>query len=566
MKNIKNIISLFLLLAVMMGCEKDGDKIYLYGHEDGNLTATEAKVVLSQEKNTELVLSLVWSKSTLSVSHPDMSAPDIETIYVQASTQSDFSSSVVESPESNLSRSYTGAELNTLAKNLNVVADVATPLYFRIRSSVGNNMESLYSNVVSVEVTSFDIDMSLGFILDSKMEDTGLTLASPQSNGIYAGFMGATSWYNYYLMEGDGTVWGNDGVDGSAFLISSEDSKWNFWFPGVGGCYFVEVNTVKKEWSALLVPTLNVSGAVVGELTFDRPNNRWYLVFDATKTGTQTIRLQGTGNQYNYTTGADDDAVTIATNVAFSQENGSLVFGNQAGDISVNIPATGEATLVLDLSNPNEWTCKVVSGSTEPEPTIEYLYLPGIDDEISGSWTFDNYLGLYDEDGKAYAGVVNVSSEWGYSIHIEKDNWSDKYVLGEGDAYSGTLEWQGETNLPAPDPGLYLIDISLKELTYNLTAVGDKIFVSGLNDVWDFETSLNSTGIVGVYEGSITMTTASEWGFQIHTDDSWNHKFGGSEGKLHYKGSNITDDASLEPGTYTLTVDLIHQTYTFTKK
>ena len=566
MKNIKNIISLFLLLAVTMGCEKDGDKIYLYGHEDGNLTATEAKVVLSQEKNTELVLSLVWSKSTLSVSHPDMSTPDIETIYVQASTQSDFSSSVVESPESNLSRSYTGAELNTLAKNLNVVADVATPLYFRIRSSVGNNMESLYSNVVSVEVTSFDIDMSLGFILDSKMEDTGLTLASPQSNGIYAGFMGATSWYNYYLMEGDGTVWGNDGVDGSAFLISSEDSKWNFWFPGVGGCYFVEVNTVKKEWSALLVPTLNVSGAVVGELTFDRPNNRWYLVFDATKTGTQTIRLQGTGNQYNYTTGADDDAVTIATNVAFSQENGSLVFGNQAGDISVNIPATGEATLVLDLSNPNEWTCKVVSGSTEPEPTIEYLYLPGIDDEISGSWTFDNYLGLYDEDGKAYAGVVNVSSEWGYSIHIEKDNWSDKYVLGEGDAYSGTLEWQGETNLPAPDPGLYLIDISLKELTYNLTAVGDKIFVSGLNDVWDFETSLNSTGIVGVYEGSITMTTASEWGFQIHTDDSWNHKFGGSEGKLHYKGSNITDDASLEPGTYTLTVDLIHQTYTFTKK
>lgn len=564
MKSIKNIISLFLLLAIMMGCEKDGDKIYLYGHEESNLTATETEVVLTQEKSTELVLSLVWSKSTLSVSNPDMSAPDVESIYVQASTQSDFSFSVVESPESNLSRSYTGAELNTMAKNLNVVADVATPLYFRIRSSVGNNMEPYYSNVVSVNVTSFDIDMRIGFILDSKMEDTGLTLFSPQSDGIYTGFMGATSWYNYYLMEGDGTVWGNDGVDGSAFLASSEDTKWNFWFPGQGGCYFVEMNTVKKEWSALFIPELSVSGAVEGELTFDRPNNQWYLVFDATKTGTQTVRLQGVGKQYNYTTGTDDDAV-IETNVAFMQGSSSLVFGSQAGDITVNMPATGESTLILDLSNPNEWTCKVVSGSTEPEQIIEYLYLPGIDDEISGSWTFDNYLDLYDEDGKAYAGVVNVSSEWGYSIHIEKDNWSDKYVLGEGDAYSGTLEWQGETNLPAPDPGLYLIDVSLKELTYNLAAVGEKIFISGLNDVWDFETSLNRTEAVGVYEGSIIVTTASEWGFQVHTDDSWSHKFGGSEGKLYYQGNNITDDASLDPGTYTLTVDLVNQTYVITK-
>ena len=559
MKTIKNIITLFLLTAVIAGCEKEGDMIYLYGHESSKLTVTETDVVLSQNKSAELALSLVWSKSVLTVSAPDMTAPNIEAIYIQASTQNDFST-IVESPESSLSRSYTGADLNTMAKNLGLVADVATPVYFRIKSLTGNNMEPLYSNVVSVKITPFEIDMSIGFILDSKRDDTGLTLVSPQSNGIYTGFMGASGWYNYYLREGDGTIWGNLGVDGNAFLMSSDDSKWNFWFPGPTGCYFVEVNTVKKEWSALNIPTLTVSGSISGEMTFDRPNNQWYFVFNASSAGTQTINLQGTGKLYDYSTSTDDNAAK-STPVAFSQSGGAIVFGSQAGSITVNVPAAGESTLILDLSDPNNWECKVVSGSSEPEPKIEFLYLPGIDDNISGSWTFDNFLSMYNEDEKAYAGVVNVGSAWGYSINIEKDNWNDKYTFAEGDAYSGTLVWKGSTNLPAPDAALYLIEVSLKDLTYKFTTVGDKIYLSGLNDAWDFNTSLDKTEKAGVFAGEITITKPSDWGFQIHTDDSWNHKFGGSDGKLYYQGSNITDDAPLEPGTYLMTVDLINMTY-----
>ena len=563
MKTIKNIISLFLLMAIIAGCNDDKDTIYLYGHEESKLTATESNVVLSQDKSTNLVLSLVWSKSVLSVSNPDMSAPNIEKIYVQASTQSDFSSTVVEAPESSLSRSYTGAELNTLAKNLNMAADVATAVYFRIKSLTGNNMEPLYSNVVTVNITPFEIDMSVGFVLDSGEKDTGLTLISPQSNGVYTGFMGASGWYNFYLQEGDGTVWGNIGVDGNEFVLSSENSKWNCWFPGNSGCYFVEVNTVRKEWSALYIPTLNISGDVAGEMTFDRPKNQWYIAFNATKTGTHTINLQGTGKQYNAST-KTSDAAAIDTPVAFAQASGVLTFG-QSGNITVNVEATGESTLIIDLSDPNNWTCNVVSGSSGPDPVIEFLYLPGIDDNIRGGWTFDSFLSLYYEDEKAYAGVVDVNSAWGYSINIEKDNWDDKYAFADGDAYSGSLAWQGSSNLPSPTPGRYLIEVSLKNLTYNLNPIGDKIYLSGLNDVWDFNTSLEETRTPGVYKGAITITKAAAWGFQIHTDDSWSHKFGGSDGKLYYQGNNITDDASLEPGDYYMTVDLINMTYSIVK-
>ena len=404
--------------------------------------------------------------------------------------------------------------------------------------------------------------MSLGFILDKGGNDTGWTLASPGSDGIYSGFVGASGWYNFFMKEGDGTIWGNVPVDGSEFYMASGSDAWNMWFPGQSGCYYTIVNTVEKKWSALLLPTLTVSGDINGEMTFDRANVKWTYVFSATETGTKTIKLNTTGLQYNTMTGTTD-ASAINTPVAFAQDGGKMVLAQTAGNLSVSIPKTGEMTLILDLSNPNEWKCEVAEGSAGPVVINPQLFVPGIDDGISGSWTFDNFLTLYNEDNLAYAGVINVNSLWGYSFNIEKDNWDDKYTFNDGDAYTGTLISKGPNNIPAPDPGVYLIDVSLKNLTYSLISVGDEIYAAGLNDKWDF-IPLEKVS-TGVFSGIVTITNASQWGFQIHTDQTWNHKFGGSGGKLYYQGNNITDDASLLPGVYQLTVDLIHNTYAITQ-
>lgn len=125
------------------------------------------------------------------------------------------------------------------------------------------------------------------------------------------------------------------------------------------------------------------------------------------------------------------------------------------------------------------------------------------------------------------------------------------------------LKGQGG-NLKAPATGLYFFDVSLKALTYKLVTIENKIYYSGVNDNWDLH-DLNATATKGVFSGSVTIEKASEWGFQIILDAAWTYKYGGSNGKLSYKGSNITDDATLSPGTYTLTVDLINGTYALTK-
>ena len=49
---------------------------------------------------------------------------------------------------------------------------------------------------------------------------------------------------------------------GTPFLLTTDaaDGTWDMWFPGQSGCYFVNVNTVKRQWNALLIPQLEVSG------------------------------------------------------------------------------------------------------------------------------------------------------------------------------------------------------------------------------------------------------------------------------------------------------------------
>lgn len=562
MKTISRFILMLVSLATMTACEKDGDKIYLSSLQESDLIATENEVVLTQENSKQVVLSLAWTRSSLMVSNPGMQAPNVLSTTLQVSTVSDFATNVVESSESALSKAYTGADLNTVAKNLSLMPDVPTLVYFRLKSATGNNIAPVYSSVTTVTITSYLIDMTIGFVLDKDMVDNGLRLYSPQANGEYTGFMGAAGWSNFFLKESDGTVWGN--VNGDAFLLSSSevaDERWNLWFPGISGCYYVDVNTNKKNWSALAIPTLAVSGDIEGDMTFDRANVKWTLSFTATKAENLTVKIGGTGKQYDYATGTDD-AAAKDTPVGFAVNGETLTFGQQAEDISIHAPEAGDYTLTIDLSNPRNWTVKAIAGAEGPAEVRQEIFLSGIDYLISGEWNFNNKLRLYDEDGQAYAGVAYAATTDGYSIYLEADNWDDKYTFATGNATAGTMEFKGTgSNFPAPAEGLYFFNASLKALTYSLTAIGNEIYYSGVNDNWDFH-ALQTTTTKGIYSGSITIEKASEWGFKLYLlNGNWDFVYGGSNGAIYYKGNGITDDATLAPGTYTLTVDLIKGTY-----
>lgn len=556
----------FTLLVVLFSsaCEKDGNLITISSLKSNELMATSSDVVLTHATSTQIALSLAWTSQSLTVSDPGVSVPNVTQYVLQATTHSDFSGTLVESLESSLSRAFTGFELNAMAKSLLLEPNTATPVYFRLSASAGANMVPVYSNVVAVQLTPYEIDMRPGLILDKDQVATEFSLYSPLSDGHYTGFMGATGWYNFFVKEGDGVIWGNDGVTGTAFVLSSEnnpDKRWNCWFPGITGCYFVDFNTNTKVWAATLIPELKATGDLAGTMIFDRPNVKWVLPVTITETSL-TIQLSADGKLYNRSTG-DSDLAAESVVVHLVANGDHLELGSAAAPIALTAPKAGEYTLVVDLKNAAKWTVSLVEGSDVPDEIAPELFLAGIEDG-EGSWTFNRKAFLYNEETLGYACVAQIDAPWGYSIHKEADNWADKYTLLLGDANAGTMEWKGDGgDIPAPADGLYLVDISLKNLTYSHLAIENQLYVVGLDDNWDLDKLLLPTGTPGEFSGSVTFQGASPWGFKILLDTSWNHHFGGSEGKLYYNGDNITDDATMTPGTYTLTVNLLEQTYRF---
>lgn len=574
MKIFRNIL-LLSALAVMAGaCDKDGDFLTVTGQEDVTLSGNNGDIVLNYNQVGDLALTVYWSDNgEISLSNPLVAAPENATVNtVQFSASESFETVAErEADAGEFSMQFTHFELNSILNSLAYEPGVKAPLYIRIESSLGDNVASTYSNVMTVNVVPYVIDMTVAYVLDSSQAETGITLYSANDDGVYAGFVGCASWWNWYMREGDGTIWGNDGEVGTAFLLSSAATCWNMWYPGVTGCYYTVVNTPALVWSALLLSEVNVSGDATGTMTYNRTTNSWSCSFNAASAGVINIQISGNGMLYDINSG---DAASTPATFGFTQNGDALEFGDEAGNIAVEVPVAGDVTLKLDLSNPAHYTCTVESGSADPEPESpfgDFIYLVGIDDALNpdAGWNFNSYLRRYNEDSNLYGGARYVNSAWGYQICLAVDQWSPAYTTDGGIPEEGSLVLMDDThtsNIPAPSEGLYLFDVSMSALTYKTTAI-TSVQYAGINKLdgedWDL-LSMDATAEVGVYTANVEITQPSAWGFKIYINNSWDFSFGGSDGILYLYGDNITDDQTLAPGTYTLTVDLCAGTYSIT--
>lgn len=585
MKILNNLFTLLSLLLLLGACEKDGDKFFLSSPEESELIASTNSVVLTEETAKFYALSLAWTEQTLQINDAQYKPTTGVQTLVQVSRSEDFSGTVIESLESGLSKSYSVAALNVIAYRLEATPDEAAPLYFRLAGSNGNNIDPVYSNVIKVMVTPYPIDMRFANIINKDdAKDSGKDLYAAEADGNYIGFMGTKAWDGFYLQEADGTTWHTaySGNTGTPFIITTNapDGSWDLWFPGQTGCYFVNVNTPQKQWTALWMPTLNVSGIDGITMEYKLNLNQWQGVFTATEAGNVNIQMNGTGKLYDNTSisGANntiDDEKAKDTPFAFGGSANGLTFSTgtnaTAGTIAVNVPTAGEYTLIIDLNDPLGWKVEVKEGAEEPEPEPaidSYIYLPGIGPAVNGGWAYDHKIAIYNEEELKYAGLVDVDSEWGSYAMCTVDYWDANklYTLANDDATSsatnGTLILGEGKNIPAPVDGLYLFVVSLKEpRSYKVDAVSNVYCYLGIDN--EELVSLQATSTVGTYSGTITLKTATQWGIKF-VINNWTGSYGGYDGKLYYNANEGIKP--LEAGTYSVTVDFINNTYTITNQ
>lgn len=359
-KILKNYSWLFIFLLAITACEKEEDKekVYLSTPVAGELIGTTDKIVLEYDESGTAVLSFVWgNNNTLYLSNSDKPIEDAVMVYLQASTTEDFSENVISNKESSLSKAYTGSELNILTKNLNIPPFEATDIYFRLRYTPANNIEGVYSNTVKVNVTGFYTDMTIATLLNKEQTEVVGKIYSPEENGIYTGFVYATSWMNFFWQEGNGKIWGNNSAVGKFSLTSV--SPGNSWYPEPAGCYYTVMDTQEGEWTALYIPTLTVSGNITGEMTLTNESLKWTMPCTITSAGTITIKIVCSDAQlYDRSTG---DMDYNPSSLAFSQKDNTLEIASEAGDITISAPAAGNYTFELDVTDPTNWTCKLIN-------------------------------------------------------------------------------------------------------------------------------------------------------------------------------------------------------------
>lgn len=115
-KIFRNLMMLLCALTAMVSCDESGDKIYLDGFKSSDLMASASDVVLSVDNTKDIVLSMAWKNPTLLSSDETKPAGNgVLKTYLQASPSESFAT-VKEYSVTDLSKAFTGADLNTLPR------------------------------------------------------------------------------------------------------------------------------------------------------------------------------------------------------------------------------------------------------------------------------------------------------------------------------------------------------------------------------------------------------------------------------------------------------------------
>lgn len=415
MNKIFNKIFLYLCVALFCAsCDNDGDTVYVDGMAPSELIATASDVKLDISQRAKIVLQLGWKNPTLLSS--DVNNPvtgDLLKTYVEASASENFANATSTAVTS-LSKAYTGTELNTLAKSLGINVNTAGQIYFRIKSMQGDNMEPQYSNVCTVTVTPYFVDMTKLAVLASNKTDTIAYLHSPEADGVYTGYMNATPWLNCWFYEYSGDTWGNYAVDGHAFEISSASDAWNCWFADGTGAWFVKVDTKEMEWSATLLSQLRANG---NNMTYYNKRQQWgYYI--TTTAANEKVTIDADAKEYNKTTRTD---YAEEKTLHFAAADGKL--SQASASTEINIAKAGTYTVIVAADGNGYLTYSVVEGKVDftatDEPEAKYpaeLFMVNKDDASL------DLARLAKTGDTTYSGTYTLTADWENFKIVDREN------------------------------------------------------------------------------------------------------------------------------------------------
>jgi hypothetical protein len=364
MKNItKSFIALFAVLAISCSSDDVEDRPVIVAEDAPVMSAptSGSSYVLEFQNASNLAERFVWTSANFG-----------QSVAVNYTLEIDVAGNEFATPESLGSvigqnqLSVSVETLNGAALSLGAEPFVESNYEVRVKASVNDTFEALYSNVATISVTAYTTSLPKIYVVGSFLDASGYGGNWTASNGVplAASGFGETDYQGYvYINEAAAQFkflptnvdfsgdYGDTGPsDGSFSGTIEQDGEVNAGLPTAeAGYYLVKVDTDALTYS-LRKQTWRIIGAATPggwdndtDLTYDPVTKKWSAVMNLVP-GEFKFRANQNWN---------DDADNFGTGA-----EGLLAFNG--GNIAFE-GAAGSYTVTLDLSNPRAYSYTITA-------------------------------------------------------------------------------------------------------------------------------------------------------------------------------------------------------------
>src|SRR6185312_15521737 len=280
----KTILTKFLALSgitllMLSACKKDGSLVVMSSGKAGTLSASSTTLALDKSKlyDAGTVVQFTVTKANFGYS-----AAVVNTLQIDVPSDNWANPASVTLSANALSQGYNTADFNALLLKLNLPADVASTVQARIKSSVGASVAPVYSNVLTLTATPFNLASYLYVpgAYQGWTPSAAATLVSPTSNGVFTGIINFTG-ADLNFKGTSAADWNhtNYGIGSTAGTISSTGG--NLLAPADGGLLVtVDLNkntiTYTPQWSIIGDATAGGWGTDT-DMLYDSAHDTWYI-------------------------------------------------------------------------------------------------------------------------------------------------------------------------------------------------------------------------------------------------------------------------------------------------
>lgn len=346
MKTFIKTCCLYLAALAAVSCSDDDDKLIVSSETPSVINTPvngQAFVLTQAQEETNIAITINWDHATY------QTPVGVDYTIEMALSETDFLEPTILATTTNNTFSLNVKDFNAILASLGVVPFLESGVDIRIKSTLGDPSQlPQYSNIVSILVTSFTSELPKIAVPGNHQgwnpPEAPLLASSGFGETDYEGYVWLDGGHKFLAPDSAGAFeWGNIdwGDDGSfsGLLLEEGEVDCN----ASAGYYFIRVDTETLTYSEAQ-HNWGLIGSATGSWDFDQDmtyngDGTWSITLDLTA---EEIKFRSNDSwDWNYgDTGAD----------------GNL---NNGGD-NIAVPASGNYTVILDLSSPREYTYSLI--------------------------------------------------------------------------------------------------------------------------------------------------------------------------------------------------------------